>query len=152
MAPFLCVSGISCALSQLKVNIPWHRLCRKTSKKGMLIGWWLRRCSSIWPNTICIWLERTARVTNELLATEWHDTCKPKCDIPIEVTLLKTTSKNIAASSNELGSQDDKGHKIIWITKQALSCTNYHPLCSFMSLNTTSGVNLIWFMKMFADD
>lgn len=38
-------------LSSPSLHSPWHRLCRKTSKKGMLMGWWLRRCSSICPRT-----------------------------------------------------------------------------------------------------
>lgn len=35
------------------LHSPRQRLCRKTSKKGMLMGWWLRRCSSICPRTSC---------------------------------------------------------------------------------------------------
>ena len=32
---------------------PWQRCLRNTSKKGMLMGRWVRLWSSIWPSTIC---------------------------------------------------------------------------------------------------
>jgi len=43
---------ITLCISKCFMNKPWHKFRRNTSKKGILMGWWLRRCSSIWPRTI----------------------------------------------------------------------------------------------------